>query len=274
MFYKYCEKVRTEFFDDLKVRFSQLSVLNDPYESVGMVDSSAFAEQLRRNEHQKFDKLWASIPIDKRRPDHAQALIEKKAATDDLIAEILSPNETGRRLKQIFDQTAGVFCVTISPHNLLMWSHYASNHLGYVIGMDADHPFFTTRHSGIAPGIKKVSYQEKPSLCKPSDGPQKSLEKLLYEKSPVWKYEDEYRLVLEFRKADDGVREKIEKNTTYLDLVELPQNLIKEIYIGAGASSELEHKALAMVAERGMNTKIFKMRIKSDEYGLAPVALN
>jgi len=37
----------------------------------------------------------------------------------------------------------GVLCLTERPDNHLMWVNYARNHTGFVLGFDANAPFFT-----------------------------------------------------------------------------------------------------------------------------------
>ena len=44
------------------------------------------------------------------------------------------------------DQIA-MLCLAESRDNLLMWSHYADQHAGFIVGVDTTHPCFNRRRS-------------------------------------------------------------------------------------------------------------------------------
>ena len=87
----------------------------------------------------------------------------------------------------------GVLCLTEKPDNLLMWSHYADKHRGFVIGLERspDNP--------VGRQATPVVYQEAyPRLgaehFDPKVNPQ-SADQLWLTKSAHWAYEREWRLL-------------------------------------------------------------------------------
>jgi len=95
------------------------------------------------------------------------------------------------------DAKCGVFSLSKSYKNTLMWSHYADEHKGICVG-------YSTRREPI-PVPQKVIYTTKRSLPtsliynalmkKDADAQKLLQDKILLSKAPPWKYEHEYRLV-------------------------------------------------------------------------------
>ncbi len=101
----------------------------------------------------------------------------------------------------------GVFCLSETRTNLLMWSHYANHHKGIVIGFDVTHPFFNRdysdniNHHGIEVGrIHRVIYDNY-RINNSID----TTGWYLF-KSDEWIYEKEHRLILPLNDCDKLVR--------------------------------------------------------------------
>ena len=94
-----------------------------------------------------------------------------------------------------------VLCLTENKDNILMWSHYAQNHSGAVIEFDTEHNLFNSCrrviYSNEAPYINgSFTLKDEPSDLNISD--MKEILSILYTKSDVWKYENEWRLYFNF----------------------------------------------------------------------------
>ena len=94
----------------------------------------------------------------------------------------------------------GICCLTRDPLNLLMWSHYAQNHTGFVVEFDVPeyHPKswqLTLRQfaSNLMP--QKVTYQPNRPVLHPHDSKQEKFDKQIFTKGMVWEYEQEERVV-------------------------------------------------------------------------------
>lgn len=106
----------------------------------------------------------------------------------------------------------GVISLTTSNKNLLMWSHYASEHRGMVVELDIDdeNPFdlfeidekidFNDDHFS---NFGKVEYSKDRTLIQTQvnnlydpDDSMKILKEIFYRKSKDWKYEHEWRFMV------------------------------------------------------------------------------
>jgi len=157
-----------------------------------------------------------------------------------------------------------ILSLTRSPLNKLMWAHYAKDHKGYVVGIDVDQSFFTSRSTCSVPAqFGSVIYtQSKPdsslltatasSGCR-YDFPTyefenaELLQRLFLYKSIDWAYEEEVRIVkmlgnIGLHRGDNdplNIERKehfqitMEKESTRFRL-RIPRQSIKEVYLGVG----------------------------------------
>ncbi|MEI8657260.1 DUF2971 domain-containing protein [Vibrio sp. Hal054] len=166
---------RVEFFDNLLLRASHKTALNDPFEvrpSLGFL-----ADLCISYKYSKFGETRNEI-------------IEylRRTKIDNLWVEI----ETALP----FYEYHGIMSFTEENDNLLMWSHYADQHKGIIIEFDHNNPFFTKPKSGY--GLQPVLYRKtrvdklgKSSLIEP-----------YFHKSKEWAYEQEHRLLVCLDDAD------------------------------------------------------------------------
>jgi len=96
-----------------------------------------------------------------------------------------------RRKHEANNEAIGVYCMTTKPDNILMWSHYANSHKGFVVGLDTDMLFHD-----VSATMCGVNYQEAYPIIMPGLGMETPYE--LYEvystKSSLWSYETEVRM--------------------------------------------------------------------------------
>src|SRR5262249_23061629 len=122
----------------------------------------------------------------------------------------LAKQFTGQLIDKIRNDY-GILSLSENRSHLLMWSHYASSHRGFVIGFDTRRKFFT-RANGRTSKLEPVAYPaSRLSLHRyePPDFPDVS-RFLLLSKSDQWRYEKEWRMVGVVANADlttqgDGV---------------------------------------------------------------------
>ena len=169
-FYKYIglenSTVRTDFLKNSCFRFTQPNQLNDPFEVNPRVLVEAYAAEDREFARQTY--LADGFPPDRVErlidrlqtlprgrmtperypglsyPDGIHSMEELDARNANLQVEAL--------LKHIND-TYGIFCLSTSRENLVMWSLYADSHKGMVVGFDGNHPFFSNAHDFYPGGI-------------------------------------------------------------------------------------------------------------------------
>lgn len=169
--------MREEFFSNRLLRASGNRSLNDPFEAR---PSISYFESLANQTG------WARFSASKKDlEEYVQGL------------PMHSPWRTFG-LSQ-FD-SFGIISFTKKQDNLLMWSHYADEHRGMVVEFDSEHAIFHSiyKDEGIprAGKLSEVSYEIK---RRSEFG---GFEDPFFEKPKCWGYEEEWRLVVPFSKAD------------------------------------------------------------------------
>lgn len=225
--YKYVnEEGFKRIWDSEKIRFTQLSQLNDPYEN----------RIFDPNIDMKIHELSKLSNNNKR---STFALLHGEKHTID---------KQFKDIQNEIDNRFGILSLTRNPANLLMWSHYANEHKGVVIGIDVSNPIFNK--SGVIrnPDEGNVVYSSiKPRNFKPFEIKRQKQEKgdgytfilepndqihidfvLLY-KSIDWAYEEEVRIVRDFY-IEKGEIKLVDNKE--IALFPLPKSAIKYVIFG------------------------------------------
>lgn len=137
-----------------------------------------------------------------------------------------------------------------------MWAHYGCEHKGMVIGIDSSITEFTCEETNLVPiQYGSVIYTNKkpdtPFLSKSTEtievggtfhfpsGQLERLQRMFLYKPACWAYEEEVRVAKCIKGIEDnnsiksGKFTKIDVDGRPLYLLNLPKNVIKEVYIGA-----------------------------------------
>lgn len=170
--YKYMP-FRKEFFENLYLRCTPRSALNDPFE-LRPSDKYLFYHVLN----------FYGLPADKK---------DK---------ELLDFNSDF--YNKAFNRI-GIVSFSETNDNLLMWSHYADNHRGMVVAFDTSHDFFI-KDGSKSRQLGRVHYRKDRMKALPqrlkygfhmSDST-----RIYFEKSDEWIYEKEHRLMSDLYAAD------------------------------------------------------------------------
>ncbi|MDF1822524.1 MAG: DUF2971 domain-containing protein [Alcanivoracaceae bacterium] len=120
--------------------------------------------------------------------------------------------------KQMFDITmrttnknVGVFSLTETNNNELMWAHYADSHRGYAVAFDTETDFFFRRENDpkICGEMANVIYSDTPPTVYLDPGKMNIPKELFFTKTTQWSYEKEWRMIRMLEHADSVVEEKI-----------------------------------------------------------------
>jgi len=189
-FYKYLNTERVDVLENLKIRFTQATALNDPFESF-----PAIVQKSREWYKVQFLK---KIRIEAKQYGFC-SVVKKKQYIRARKRDFENYYQCYTDEKWLFEQTQsvalydslvqGYLSVSSNNKNVLMWSHYAQNHEGYVIGFNPQHEFFKY-------GVMKVIYGENRPFLDPTQPEQDA--SVFYTKSIDWKYEEEYRKSMPF----------------------------------------------------------------------------
>ena len=262
--YKYMSvEVAPKFAQSLNVRFTQPFELNDPFEFRPMLDFVGTANDVRGVVEAKIDEMYGTI-------DAAFALMEKQMATDpnfpnlpleelrkavagspalqqqfmaafqDQKSEMLdnakmAPHweaEWGK-FRQALGQALGILSLTEDPANVVMWSHYASQHFGVVVEFDEKHPWFDQRTIAADDlrRLVKVSYVQDPH---PQTWKQVTGTDMLYTKTAHWEYENEWRVI---RPLKDGT-----EVSPGIFCFDIPADAVRSITFGHRTTPALEQR--------------------------------
>ncbi len=212
--YKYFSSSRN-FFDYRMIRFSQRSVLNDPFELLPA--KSAFIKEMSHSKDASSRKH----------------LEDKYADTN--LSDIDGFNDYG------------VLCLTEDRRNLTMWSHYAESHKGYVVGFDMTHPFFNfPEDKGWGEVETKVVHKVNYSDFRPQQTG--NVTSWFLQKSNAWMSEKEHRVIRRLKEADkildasknlraldehSAIWPGMFKNPDYICLFEVPKEAVISVVFGA-----------------------------------------
>ena len=128
--FKYLSAAREDFFELRLLRLTQPYLLNDPFECAPHIPaatspdpSDALVRGVQRD---------LSIPLEQAK-DVSQGLFRLLGEKFAVAQQELHPKYLSKRY--------GILSLTERPDSLTMWAHYAQHHEGFVVGLDAEHPF-------------------------------------------------------------------------------------------------------------------------------------
>jgi hypothetical protein len=160
----------------LLIRFTQPSDFDDPFDCLPQVeglDNPEFFRRLFRESAVNFKEVrhFDKLPLEEKvfQEGRLSALEERKVQLDISNSEKWENTYLDSLRKRAFTQI-GILCLTERLDDILMWSHYAENHTGFVIGFDTEKTAFF-KHKSDEPGeigeLRKVNYSKKgqPFMC-------------------------------------------------------------------------------------------------------------
>ena len=257
--YKYLPPERIDVLRDGLIRFTQAAALNDPLDC--------------KVRYLKPDEI-------------SHGLIGENCCIQSYTVGIQDALLRNERI------STGFLCLTEKPDNLLMWSHYARNHEGFLIGFDVQHEFFAKDDK--ATGLWKVKYTNKrPTFPKeivqeelkrqPGINPYGVLNTILlgehrfnpdttksdyrFIKSKEWEYEHEWRLIRQIKPpyflAHDGPPFPVY-------LFPFPHTAVRSVIIGCRGVSNLYRQIEEIIEnnEGYANVKILLASTKHEQFGL------
>lgn len=242
--YKYLHPDRIDILIDGLARYTPLGAFNDPFEGRPSIGELAPPDKtialLRESLPEEAKKAYDKLDPEVRRlfPYDAYMRIIQQLATmkePEMVRAITALVPTVvNMLHQKVDETIGVLSLSEARDSLLMWSHYAESHTGFLLGFDTAHAYFNARlgPSDELRHLRRVQYRD----ARPG-GAMTDLEgvELFLVKSIHWSYEREWRVL---RVPQDADLVKPRTGTHPIHLFRLPLDSIREIVIGARTSRE------------------------------------
>ena len=157
--------------------------------------------------------------------------------------------------------------LTMKRNNLLMWSHYADSHRGFVIGFDENNPFFRKEKPRTMTPLYEVRYSDKRPVVPPfaEQLPEDMHETVFLTKSEDWAYEEELRMFAQPRAAN-----AVEKDSRGFDmyLFNLPPEVFVEIIFGLLMSPNVKNEIATIVEGRYPHIELYEAKLSETDFDL------
>ena len=181
--YQYCGERAVDIFENGRVKSSTPSTLNDPFEWKPSVDEEATAEQ-----------IWNTMNrLDKKQPLPTPPSRQMVAKMKNEVPDAARRHQEGFRVD--LEKHTRIICLSQRNDGILMWAHYADRHSGFVVGFRSDLLRFGHPQSQLV----QVQYAlQRPVIPHPYVAPpdHDQLIEMVSLKSPEWRYEEEWRLLV------------------------------------------------------------------------------
>lgn len=262
--YKYVSPVRaSQLPNELRIRFSQVSVLNDadefqpPYKGIAprAEIEKAVRERFPLMHPKEYAQVYRTLPQDK-----ADKFI------DEMVPQWADTVEANyeRSVKEVYerlDRNFGLLSLTETLTSKLMWSFYSDGGRGVVVEFDPEHEWFNTKKADNDSfrHLRQVRYVEdrEPNyLLSTGDDEQ------LYTKTGEWAFEKEWRIIRNFNDAKENVG--IDIYGKDILLFEIPPSAIRSVILGYRTTPELEKELRQLVAANDtLKHVIFKRAVRA-----------
>lgn len=168
-------------------------------------------------------------------------------------------NSRSELISSLDHEFYGVLSLSMNYDNILMWSHYSNFHKGYCIGLDTNlfFDFVSKNYTQFGFKIGHANYQlEYPHIDFSKLREVKTSLIRCFTKHECWKYESEYRLVL---------------NNLPNEVISYPKEIIKEIYLGCKMTDLHCKEILEFIKSQNLfNVKVFKMNMGYHSFCVQP----
>jgi Protein of unknown function (DUF2971) len=232
---------------DKELRFSDPSSFNDPWDCRPWFAMPTDAEKRKAIVAwlEEGDRMY--FPD---RPEEERAARHNKLLLDDEIFRSWM-KEASETVMEAVRQQWRVCCFAKRFDNQLMWAHYAAQHTGYCIEVDATLPEFRS--------TLKVMYRTTyPEFSIAALGPHQ-----IATKSKHWKYEEEYRLLTVEQEYGPG-----EFLRTVNGWRKMPDQMVTSIIVGERASRDTREAIERVVAAHAPHVVIREAQTAWDRYEL------
>lgn len=199
-FFKFVSFERKDILKNGQIRFAPIGEFNDPFELEPTITplSRKFLEYTSSISDYEFENIEFSeedmtFSLERERQlDEYQKIYKEKISRYGVLS-LTSNDDVNPLLSVSFPEKK-------NPRtNILMWSHYAKSHSGFVIEFDP----------GFIPGLEivKIEYSNDRGYLTFEDIDDSNFQNIFYIKSKEWEYEQEYRAVLPLSEASTVIDE-------------------------------------------------------------------
>ena len=253
--------------------FSKPEKFNDPFD---FNTNFIITDQSEENFKVAFDLLRKRFTGDDRNGKTSTEYFDKNYLTNGVPNknfEKLLIGKGNEGIKELYARM-GVTCFSACKDDILMWSHYSSNHEGFCLKFDTSYapfhhfePPLTYSDATLHPLLIQVKYvKEYPKISlgelNENDGFVQTLFPLAKRKWKNWRYEQEWRIL------------------SWVGDITYPYNpsALCAIYLGYRTSKENEEKIRKFIGENpiredGSKKMIYRMQLSETEYKVIPIEI-
>ena len=172
-----------------------------------------------------------------------QRVKEPIFASTDVVAEMC------RDLIDVISKTAGIICFSKRRNNLLMWSHYANGHKGFVVGFDIP-PELTPE--SVQYQTRRLPWNFLPESNNFAIGSE--IKNLILRKSIHWRYEKEVRVLWALK----GLIQEVDDQGRTCYFTKIPAKMITEVIFGYRCDREpqLELSLRSWINQNRLNVEL------------------
>lgn len=263
MLFKYLNQDRIDVLENLKIRFSPLMSLNDPFECRPLIKINKERNIILSEMLRDLDEIWEKLNHEDKTEENKILHEKTKSELMVKVEEKMNSSHIGQKVIEIIGDNFGVLSLSRTEDNLLMWSHYTNNGQGMVIGFNKNHEFFNqpAANGEITKPIPVIYTNKRSNVSSEENN---LYEKLLCEKPRDWAYEEEERIFRVFTTKENCVRKG--NYGTDVILSSLPKEAIKSIYLGYNISESLKSRIFAAIRNNYISCDIFQANISMNEY--------
>lgn len=253
--YKYYPPKQWDYvFKDNTIRFTPRPDLNDPFEGVleaKLICSDEYLnEQFNKNVDEIESDVYNELLIKSTYDDFKKNAINMREHSLEFIKYFFSINKNAliEELYKLTD-TYGILSLSERNDNILMWSHYCLSHTGFIIGLNTHHSFFQSNDRYGA--LEKVKYL--PELSNETLIDVGNAIDLFTKKYDLWKYEDEWRVVISLltNEKHDWIK------SAALGVTHLPVDAIDCVIFGVNMKDKEKYHTFLKKDSRYSHIKIF-----------------
>lgn len=249
--YKYLKPDGLDLLKKQRVLAKPPNELNDPFEFTPVINDKPTDDKIwRKISHPDFLQEWWS-----RAGEHIPFEIFKQQILDNKDSETAEHRrllpKTSESYRQDFIKSTGassaLVCFSRRNDGILLWSHYADAHKGFVVGFDV--PLLLRsfgRDDGVLVEVLYRKARPKISLYANVEEPN-IVRRIVGTKSPEWKYEEEYRLIIPREKFKDIEGEK--EGDPLFWSIKGNEQVVRSVIIGSRCDPKWKDELAAVLVE-------------------------
>ncbi len=268
--YKYFGPDRVDVISGGLLRYTQLGAFNDPFEGQPELTTLDESDNILKALHDDIPKQaeisYNNLPTEIRAKLTLNKFIEElrkkaKEQENELIKAIheYTP-EAHKTITNKFNEYFGALCLSEVRDSLLMWSHYALGHTGFVLCFDTSHSHFQKAKSfeDELRHLRRVVYRD----SRPR-GTLSEMEMIDYflVKSVHWSYEREWRIIHPLSDSSTIIPDE----PFDIHLFTFPPDALQAIIVGARATDKTKNEILNAIASNNAMSHVKIKYAKPDQ---------